>query len=231
MSIIVKEDFPEYRRRDPKRYAEARVYDALVNLDRDGHALYEFRYRDGGHQVDYPIWLHGVGRYASSVKGGHYEMLTSGEWSLVRKDGERISVPSPVREAADGAIEMRSAILEATGYKNFVAAVLIFPDMERDAEIESAARRTSCVHTVWGLDDLQGELERVAELADFHRPPPSRISENEWAKLHHLQYALPPGDAQRQELAAGGLEGRQVIIQHVEHLHIHNAGLQFPTGS
>ena len=118
----------------------------------------------------------------------------------MRPDGERTTVPSPVEEAADGAIEMRSAIIEATGYKNFIGAVLLFPDMERDKRIESAARRTSCVHTVWGLDGLVESLERVLELAEFHWPPLSRISENEWELLHELQYARPPApDCQGQK--------------------------------
>ena len=107
--------------------------------------------------MDFPLWLHGKVRFAIEVKGGRYEMPSAGEWQLVRPDGERTTVPSPVEEAADGAIEMRSAIIEATGYKNFIAAVLLFPDMERDKRIESAARRTSCVHTVWGLEQAGGE--------------------------------------------------------------------------
>ena len=143
MGIKMKEQFPASRRADPKRLAEARVYDALANLECNGHGLYEFRYRDDGQQVDFPLWLHGKGRFAIEVKGGRYEMPSAGEWQLVRPDGERTTAPSPVEEAADGAIEMRSAIIEATGFKNFIAAVLLFPDMERDKRIESAARRTS----------------------------------------------------------------------------------------
>ena len=229
MGIKMKEQFPASRRADPKRLAEARVFDALTNLEGNGHGLYEFRYRDDGQQVDFALWLHGKGRFAIEVKGGRYEMPSAGEWQLVRPDGERTTVPSPVEEAADGAIEMRSAIIEATGYKNFIAAVLLFPDMERDKRIESAARRTSCVHTVWGLDGLDESLERVAELAEFRRPPLSRISENEWELLYELQYARPPApDSQRQEPAISeghGLDARQVIIQHVEHLHIHTPAL------
>ena len=49
--------FPEHRRHDPKRRAEADVFDALRNLGLDGHGLYEFRYRRGGRQVDFALWL------------------------------------------------------------------------------------------------------------------------------------------------------------------------------
>ena len=236
MVIKMKNQFPASRRQDPKRLAEARVYDALPRLELNGHGLYEFRYRDGGQQVDFPLWLHGIGRYAVEVKGGHYEMSKTGEWDLVRPDGERLSVPSPIDEAADGAIEMRNAILEATGFKNFVAAVLLFPDMERDARIENAARRSSCVHTVWGIDGLAADLERIAALAEFRRPPLSRISENEWSSLHELQYELPPapdchrrgdGTPTHPEPVEGWEFGaQQVTIQHVEHLHIHTSSLE-----
>ena len=233
MGIKMKEQFPASRRQDPKRQAEARVYDALSRLEVNGHGLYEFRYRDGGQQVDFPCWIHGVGRYAVEVKGGRYEMSKAGEWELVRPDGERIGVPSPIDEAADGAIEMRNAIIETTGFKNFVAAVLLFPDMERDARIENVARRSSCVHTVWGLDDLCADLERIAALAEFRRPPLSRISENEWSNLNDLQYGRDAAADYRRRgelplvhpepVEGRGLDARQVIIQHVEHLHIHTS--------
>ena len=224
MAIQMKEQFPASRRTDPKRQAEARVYDALTRLEFDGHGLYEFRYRDGGQQVDFPIWVHGIGRYAIEVKGGEYEMPAPGEWALVQPDGSRLTVPSPVDEAADGGLEMRSAIHEATTFRNFVAAVLLFPDMERVAQIERAARNARSVYTIWGLERLEDELERVAELAEFRRPPLSRISENECGKLHELQYGGPASSC-----TEGGMDelaARQVIIQHVEHLHIHTPTLE-----
>ena len=83
---------------------------------------------------------------------------------------------------------MRNAILEATGLRNSPAAVLLFPDMDRDARIERAARNSASVHTVCGLDLLGDSLERVAEAAEFRRAPLSRISENEWSKLYELQF-------------------------------------------
>ena len=45
MATEIQGPFPDHRRQDPKRRAEARVYDALANFERNGHALYEFRYR------------------------------------------------------------------------------------------------------------------------------------------------------------------------------------------
>ena len=224
MGIRIKDQFPASRRQDPKRRAEARVYDALTRLEFDGHGLYEFRYRDGGQQVDFPVWVHGIGRYAIEVKGGQYEMPAPGEWALLQPDGSRLAVPSPVDEAADGGLEMRSAIHEATTFRNFVAAVLLFPDMERVARIERAARNARSVYTIWGLEQLEEDLERIAGLAAFRRPPLSRISANECDKLHELQYGGPAPSVPEEGM--DDFASRPVVIQHVEHLHIHASALE-----
>ena len=84
----------------------------------------------------------------------------TGEWHLFQPDGSRLAVPPPLDEAADGAMEMRSAIIEVTTFKNFIAPVLLFPDMERDTRIEQAARNSASVYAVWGLDNLEEDLER-----------------------------------------------------------------------
>ena len=181
MGIRMKPDqFPEHRREDPKRAAEARVFDALQNLDLEGHGLYEFRYRKGGKQVDNPLWLHDKGRIAAQVKGGCHEMDDTGQWFLRRPDGNLERVSSPLEEAEDGCIEMRNALLEATGYRNFVAGVVIFPDMRPNDKMERVALEKHHVFIIWGLDNLQEDLERIAKEAEFRRPPRSRISENEW---------------------------------------------------
>ena len=224
MGINIKNDFPASRRQDPKRQAEARVYDALTRLEFDGHGLYEFRYRDGGQQVDFAVWVHGLGRFAIEVKGGEYEMPEPGEWALLQPDGSRLAVQSPIDEAADGGLEMRNAIQQATTYKNFVAAVLLFPDMERVSKIERAARNARSVYTIWGLEQLEEDLERVAVLAAFRRPPLSRISANECDKLRGLQHGAGTWDDDDDE--GSGMDARTVVIQHVEHLHLHTSALE-----
>ena len=89
---MIPEQFDEDRRRDPKRAAEARVFDALRNLDLDGYGLYEFRYRRGGRELDFAFWLDRLGRFAGQGKGGLYEMDEAGRWYLIRPDGRRESV-------------------------------------------------------------------------------------------------------------------------------------------
>ncbi len=164
--MMIPEQFDQDRRQDPKRSAEARVYDALQNLDLEGYGLYEFRHRRGGREVDVALWLDLHGRFAVQVKGGRYDMDEAGRWHLIRPDGRRESVASPLSATADASMELRNAIRAATGYKNFVVGVLLFPDMER------AALNHKRVHIVWELDNLAQDLARIASQEVFYPPSP-----------------------------------------------------------
>ena len=75
------------------------------------------------------------------MKRGQYEMDNTDKWFLRMPDGrlERVH-SSPLEETADGCMEMRDGIPEVTGYKNFVAGMLILPDMQRNEELEHMAR-------------------------------------------------------------------------------------------
>ena len=194
MGIIMRPDeFPEHRRQDPKRAAEAKVFDALRNMVLNGYGLYECRYRRGGKQVDFTLWVDDVARFAVQVKGGKYDLDDYGNWSLRTPDGGPKGGPSPLEETEDGCMEMRDGIREATSYTNFVVGVLMFPDMEPDRRMEEAALKRSHVYIIWGLDHLSEDLERIAKRAPYKRPPRSRISENEWSSLHRLQYGSAEG--------------------------------------
>ena len=181
-------EFPERRRQDPKRRAEARVFDALKELELPGRCLYEFRWREHGIQVDLALWLTQLGRFAGQVKGGRYALDRNGQWYLITLDGERKPVESPLQETADASIELRNAIEEAAGYRNYVAGLLFFPDMERDEFMERVARDHDCVRIIWGLDTLAEDLQRIAECVGFFYPPKALHSENEWQKVNRLQY-------------------------------------------
>ena len=184
-------DFPEDRRSDPKRRAEADVFDALQNLGFNGQGIYEFRYREGARQLDKAAWVDDVGRFALQVKGGQHEIDEAGLWFLIRPDGIRESVSCPLQATEDGCMEMRNAIKEATGYSNFVVGVTLFPDMERNARMEEVARRRNHVYIIWGLDHLQEDLERIAREAPVNHPPKPSHSENECRRVNELQYRGP----------------------------------------
>ena len=184
---MIPEQFDQDRRQDPKRAAEARMHDALQNPDLEGYGLYEFRHRRGGREVDFALWLDLQGRFAVQVKGGRYDMDEAGRWHLIRPDGRRESVASPLSATADASMELRNAIRAATGYKNFVVGVLLFPDMARNEEMERAALNHKRVHIVWGLDDLSQDLARIASL-EIYYPPSPEFSRNEWEAVNRIQY-------------------------------------------
>ena len=244
---FIPREFPEQRRRDPKRRAEAEVFDALCNMGKDGRGIYEFRYRPDGQQVDVALWVDNLGRIAGQVKGGEYRLEDDGGWQLSTYEGEWVSKPSPVQETVDGRIEMHDAIGKATNYYSFVAGVLFLPDMKHDVDMARLAWNRDHVCIVWGLGSLEDDLARIAERVGFRRPPKPAHSRNEQQQVHQLMWTgdgqdLPedirPDDdrpAQQrtvsdEELAADVArrvkQGQLVIghatfhIPHVEHLHV-----------
>ena len=235
-------EFPERRRHDPKRGAEARVFDAIRELQLPGRAIYEFRLREEGMQVDFALWLDRLGRFALQVKGGAYRLDTDGQWHLQKLDGAWAPVPSPMEETVDGRIEMHDAIDEATGYYGFVVGVLVFPDMERDEQMERVARNHSHLHIIWGLDDLAEDLKRIARQVGIKRKLWPCHSENEWRKVNELQFgggeSRPDGGTQTPasrdgETTGGDREGSfsaesiTISIQRVDRLevrHYHPGG-------
>ena len=185
------EKFPDERRSDPKRRAEAEVFDALTRMRRSGYGIYEMRWRPGGRQVDYAVWLDGLGRFAIQVKGGVYRLDENGNWRLRTYTGEWEPRPSPAQETVDGRLEMHDAISAAVSFYNFVGGALIFPDMERDQDMERLAYNRDGVGIIWGLDHLEQDLERIAETVDFRRPPTPAHSRNEQQQVFSLMLKGP----------------------------------------
>ena len=183
--------FPDERRSDPKRRAEAAVFDALSAMRRSGYGIYEMRLRPKGQQVDYAVWLDGLGRFAIQVKGGVYRRDDRGNWYLRTYEGEWEPKASPVQETVDGRLEMHDAISRAACFYNFVGGVLIFPDMERDQDMERLAYNRDGVGIGWGVDHLEQDLERFAELVGFRRPPTPAHSRHEQEQVHTLMWKGP----------------------------------------
>ena len=90
--------FPSGRRRKPKRRAERQIYEALAGSDRRGFVYYEWRKDYGRIELDFAVWVEGVGRIALQVKGGQYQ-LVGGEWRLKTRGGIKNVGSSPLDEA------------------------------------------------------------------------------------------------------------------------------------
>ena len=159
-----------------------------------------------------------------------------GQWLLHSPEGQWSPKPSPVQETVDGRIEMPDAIEKATGYYTFVAGVLFLPDMESNPDMERLALNRDSVYIVWGLDHLERDLERIAELVQFRQPPKPAHSRNEWQQVYDLQ--RQGGDEERPaerrlavphrglvtDVAGAAEQGLHVghatfNIAHVEHLY------------
>ena len=104
-------EFPSGRRRKPKRQAERRVYEALAGSDRRGFCYYEWRKGYEHIELDFAVWIEGLGRFALQVKGGRY-LLIDGEWYLKTRDGVQPVESCPLDEAWLGALDLHDDIKE-----------------------------------------------------------------------------------------------------------------------
>ena len=122
--------FPYGRRKRPKRRAERRVYEALADCGRQGFCYYEWRKGHEQIELDFAVWIEGLGRFALQVKGGHYR-LVDGDWHLQTRDGLKAVASCPLDEAKLSALDLHDDIKERTqtDYNPFVIPVLVFPDM------------------------------------------------------------------------------------------------------
>ena len=168
-------EFPSGRLKKPKRRAERRVYEVLANSNRQGFVYYEWRKGYQCIELDFAVWIEGLGRIALQVKGGIY-VLINGQWYLKKRDGLRPVTSCPMDETKLAALDLHDDIeeLDVTHNNPFVLPVLVFPDMEPDAAIENLAKRAG-VYVIWGVRDLLPDLEkivrsrRVAEVLGMER--------------------------------------------------------------
>ena len=154
-------EFPSGRRKKPKRQAERKTYEALAGSDRRGFCYYEWRRAYERIELDFAVWIEGLGRFALQVKGGRY-LLIDGEWYLKTRDGVKLIESCPLDETKLAALDLHDDIKELTEtrYNPFVVPVLVFPDMEPDEAIESLARRKG-VYVIWGTGHLMTDLEQI----------------------------------------------------------------------
>ena len=154
-------EFPSGRRKKPKRQAERRVYEALAGSDRRGFCYYEWRQGYEHIELDFAVWIEGLGRFALQVKGGRY-LLIDGEWHLKTREGLQPVKSCPLDETKLAALDLHDDMAEraATPYNPYVIPVLVFPDMESDPAIESLAKRKG-VYVIWGTEHLMIDLAEI----------------------------------------------------------------------
>ena len=171
--------------------------------------------------MDILVWVEGVACFAISVKGGTYS-VDNGTIFLHTPEGQ-VLAKNTLQQALDGALSVRNALNSHIKRAFFVIAVLLFPDMEPDREIERWAN-TSRTNVVFGTYNL---VERLAALDDVQavRFPPTAEQINEEVAFikegpRPADNLVPvPGDG------AMALTAQQVVIQHVETLNLYTTQL------
>ena len=214
--------FPLERRNDPKRGAEAKIFDTLEECQRAGYVIYEWGAPGRHHRTDFACWLEGIGRFAVEVKGGTYT-LDGDQWYLHTSDG-RQAKSSPLRQADDAAIDLRNEIHRNTGYKVFIIPVVVFTDMAPDPVIEEYAQRTN-VKVIWGAEHLLTDLETAARRVGIDHPPTAKHIRNE---VQAVTGGARSGKPHSEADAAPAVEqmelhGCTITIHNVERLIIQQA--------
>ena len=157
-------EFPSGRRKNPKRRAERRVYETLAGSDRQGFAFYEWRKGYERIELDFAVWIEGLGRFALQVKGGRY-VLIDGDWYLKKREGMEPVRSCPLDETKLATLDLHDDISEraCTPYNPYVIPALLFPDMtEPDPSIENLAMRKG-VYVTWGSENLLSDLEEIVQ--------------------------------------------------------------------
>ena len=102
--------FPICREDTPKRQAEKQIYEAFQACDFDGRVLYEVRPLPTAPQLDFAVWIVGVGIFGIQVKGGKY-LIIDGQWFLITDRGRSLR-ESPVPGTWDAAMAIRDVVQE-----------------------------------------------------------------------------------------------------------------------
>ena len=157
------------------RRAEARVYDQIANSDRPGLALYELELGHPVPELDFALWLEGVGHYGLQVKGGRHS-YTEGQWFL-HVDGAPQAKPDPALSTWDAAMGIRDVIARRLGHRIYIVPALVFPDMDPDEDIDTRMS-TRKVSVLWGSHDLIDRLIALpANRKIFHPPTAPEVRE------------------------------------------------------
>ena len=161
--------FPEHRRQDPTRQAELRVYNELLNSPRPGYAIYEIKPISRSPELDFAVWIEGVGCFGIQVKGGQ-NTKDGPRWLLHTVDGTE-EVPCLIQQTWDASLAIKTAVKRRLGRKTFVIPVLLFPDMLPDPEIERFVEADGRVNLMWGEEDLVNRLIALPETDKVYNPP------------------------------------------------------------
>ena len=131
----------------------------MTASDYQGTAIYEWSAGHGAQEIDAPIWIRDMGRYALQVKGGTY-IIRDYNWFL---------------RLPDGAMTMCRAVEDVIGFQVYIIPVLALPDVDPDPHVTALAAQKH-VHVVWSGEDLMTRLDEIATREVVRHPPTQAIS-------------------------------------------------------
>ena len=167
---LIPERFPQERRRNPKRWAEARVFDTLARSGLEGCAIYEWGSPEQPHQLDFAVWLTNVGRFAVEVKGGRYTLEEGHDRWLLQTPHGMETKPSPLNQVTVAAQDLRRELRRQNRRDVPVIPVVAFPDMAPDPAIERRSQSAG-VRVIWGTGRLLPDLEAIARRLGVKQAP------------------------------------------------------------
>ena len=223
------EQFPQDHRTDPRRQAEARIFDAIQASCQPGFAYYEWKRDHHSPEVDFALWLLGVGRFSLQVKGGQLS-LRNGKWYLATQNGLK-ETGSPSRKAWRAAMSLREEIVETLKDDNaFIIAALLLADMGPDPAIAAMAEREH-THVILGTDNPFQRLEEIAAATPVYYPPNAEDIRREVAAVtgnqilyrgqdpdqdHRGEQLPPPAQPEIPVVPQLGIATGSVTIHHVD---------------
>ena len=134
-----------------------------------GYAIYEIKPISRSPELDFAVWIEGVGCFGIQVKGGQ-NTKDGPRWLLHTVDGTE-EVPCPIQQTWDASLAIKTAVKRRLGRKTFVIPVLLFPDMLPDPEIERFVEADGRVNLMWGEEDLVNRLIALPETDKVYNPP------------------------------------------------------------
>ena len=233
----VTPEFPEHRVRDPQRQAELRVYNELVNSPCPGYALYEVKPINSAPEVDFAVWIEGVGCLGMQVKGGQNTVEDAIRWFLNTVEGTE-PVPCPIQRTWDAALSIKTAVKRRLGRRMYVIPVLLYPDMLPDPDIQRVVESDARVSLLWGEQDLVKRLTELPATDNVFNPPDAGQIVAEVAAVRNVGDLSPPAGsaAWAEELESFrseaqpapnsirrgmDLTARQVIIQRADVVNVY----------
>ena len=188
------------------------VYRELEGHAAPGTAIYEAKINRKATEVDFAVWLIGVGRFAIQVKGGIYR-VSGKNWYLNTPQGEIRKAP-PLAQLWDSTMTLHDCLQEQLGGKRnpFFVPILCLADMEPDPGIEEWAEHTR-IYVLFGTDDLVERMIDLAPHTNQNYPPTASETAEEVA-------IVVPGQAEPAPSPLD-LSAHQVVIQHVERIIIY----------